>query len=76
MPKRERVAAYARVSMEKDTMLHSLEMAAAALQLGQFGCRMRVLENILYLGLPLVQKAVFEGSWTQIKNQKIWRNDT
>lgn len=60
----------------KDTMSHSLEMAAAALQLGQFGCRMPVLENILYLGLPLVQKAVFDGSWSQIKNQKIWRNDT
>ena len=60
----------------EDTMLHSLEMAASALQLGQFGCRMPVLENILYLGLPLVQKAVFNGSWSQIKNQKIWRNDT
>lgn len=60
----------------KDTMTHSLEMAAAALQLGQFGCRMPILENILYLGLPLVQKAVFEGSWSQIKKQKIWRNDT
>ena len=60
----------------EDTMLHSLDMAAAALQLGQFGCRMPVLENILYLGLPLVQKAVFNGSWSQIKNQKIWRNDT
>ena len=60
----------------EDTMLHSLEMAASALQLGQFGCRMPVLENILYLGLPLVQKAVFNGSWSQIKNQKIWSNDT
>ena len=60
----------------EDTMLHSLEMAAAAVQLGDFGCRMPILENILYLGLPMVQKAVFNGSWTQIKNQKIWRNDT
>ena len=60
----------------EDTMLHSLEMAAAALQLGRFGCRLPVLENILCLGLPLVQKAVFNGSWSQIKNQKIWRNDT
>lgn len=59
-----------------NTMTHSLEMAGAALQLGKFGCRMPILENILYLGLPLVQKAVFEGSWTQIKKQKIWRNDT
>jgi hypothetical protein len=60
----------------EDTMLHSLDMAAAALRLGQFGCRFPVLENILCLGLPLVQRAVFNGSWSQIKNQKIWRNDT
>ena len=60
----------------EDTMLHSLELAAAAVQLGRFGCRLPVLENILCLGLPLVQRAVFNGSWSQIKNQKIWRNDT
>lgn len=60
----------------KDTMSHSLEMAGAALQLGTFGCRGPVLENILYLGLPLVQKSIFDGSWAQIKIQKIWRHDT
>lgn len=60
----------------KDTMTHSLEMAAAALQLGRFGCRGPILENILYLGLPLVQKAIFSGNWSQIKKQKIWRHDT
>ena len=59
-----------------NTMCHSLEMAAAALQLGQFGCRGPILDNILYLGLPQVQKAVFDGSWSQIKKQKIWRHDT
>ena len=57
------------------TMSQSLELAASALQLGSFGCRMPILENILYLGLPLVQKAVFDGSWTEIKNQKIWRQN-
>ena len=31
-------------------------------------------ENILYLGIPLVQRAVFDGSWKAIKKQKIWRN--
>lgn len=60
----------------KDTMTHSLELAQAAFQLGSFGARTPILENILYLGLPLVQKAVFDGSWSQIKKQKIWRNDT
>lgn len=59
-----------------DTMNHSLEMAASAMELGRFGCRAPILENILYLGLPMVQKAVFNGSWSQLKKQKIWRHDT
>lgn len=59
-----------------DTMSHSLEMASSALQLGRFGCRGPILDNILYLGLPLVQKAIFDGSWSEIKKQKIWRYDT
>ena len=58
----------------KLTLNHSLELMGAALQLGDFGCRTPVLENIIYLGLPLVQQAVFDGSWAQIKKQKIWRN--
>lgn len=57
------------------TMNHSLELMGAALQLGEFGCRKPLLENIVYLGLPLVQRAVFDGSWKEIKKQKIWRND-
>ena len=59
----------------KLTLDHSLELAGSALQLGEFGCRKPILENIIYLGLPLVQRAVFEGSWSQIKKQKIWSND-
>ena len=59
----------------KATLDQSLELVGAALQLGDFGCRMPLLENIVYLGLPLVQRAVFEGSWAQIKKQKIWRHD-
>jgi len=58
------------------TMDQSLEQIGAALQLGEFGCRKPLLENIVYLGLPLVQRAVFDGSWNEIKKQKIWRNDT
>ena len=58
------------------TMDNSLALAGAALQLGEFGCRKSLLENIVYLGLPLVQRAVFDGSWNEIKKQKIWRNDT
>ncbi len=58
------------------TMDQSLAQVGAALQLGEFGCRGPLLENIVYLGLPLVEKAVFDGSWKEIKKQKIWRNDT
>lgn len=58
------------------TMDNSLELVGAALQLGEFGCRKPLLENIVYLGLPLVQRAVFDGSWSELKKQKIWRNDT
>ena len=57
----------------KLTLDHSLDLMGAALQLGDFGCRMPILENIIYLGLPLVQRAVLEGSWAQVKKQeKIW----
>ena len=56
------------------TLDHSLNLAYSAFQLGEFGCRSALLENILYLGLPLVQRSVFEGSFKEIKKQKIWRN--
>ena len=58
------------------TMYQSLELMGAALQLGEFGCRKPLLENIVYCGLPLVERAVFDGSWNEIKKQKIWRNNT
>ena len=58
------------------TMDNSLELMGAALQLGEFGCRKPLLENIVYLGLPAVERAVFDGSWSELKKQKIWRNDT
>ena len=57
----------------KLTLDRSIDLACSAFQLLDLGCRTAVLENILYLGLPLVQRAVFEGSWQTIKKQKIWR---
>ena len=59
----------------KRTLDHSLNLIYSAFQLGEYGCRHALLENILYLGLPLVQRAVFDGSWREIKKQKIWRNN-
>lgn len=57
------------------TLNHSLNLAASAAQLADFGCRRGLIDNILFLGLPLVQRAVFDGSWNQLKEQKIWRSD-
>ncbi len=54
------------------TMSLSLDQIGAAFQLGSFGLQRAALENIIYLGLPLVQRSIFEGSWSQIKKQKIW----
>lgn len=53
-------------------MDHSLAQMGSALQLGEFGCRGPLLENIVYLGLPMVQGAVLDGSWSRMKKQKIW----
>ena len=57
------------------TLNHSLNRMYSAAQLLSFGRRWPVIENILYLGLPLAQRAVFEGSWKQIQKQTIWRQD-
>ena len=57
------------------TLDQSLALMRSAYAMLEPGCRGPVLENVLYLGLPLVQRAVFEGSWDRIKKQKIWRTD-
>lgn len=56
------------------TLNHSMNLARSAFQLGTFGCRQPIIENILYLGLPLTQEAVFRGLYQQIKKQKLWSN--
>ena len=58
------------------TLTHSRNLMASAAQLADFGCRWPVIENILYLGLPLVERAVFDGSWKTIQKRKIWRHTT
>ena len=58
-----------------DIMLPKMSGLDVLRELREGGCRTPVLENIIYLGLPLIQRAVFEGSWAQIKKQKIWRHD-
>ena len=58
------------------TLDNSLSLMRSACALLDFGRQTQLIENVLYLGLPLVQRAVFDGSWRQLKKQKIWRNKT
>lgn len=58
------------------TLEHSLNMARSALTMMELGCHRDVIENIFYLGLPTIQRAVFDGSWSRMKKQKIWRKHT
>ena len=57
------------------TLTHSLNLMRAAFALLDLGRQGALVENVLYLGLPAVQQCVFDGSWKQLKKQKIWRND-
>ena len=68
------VAARFRIGGDRDAMArtldHSRNLMYSAAQLADFRCRWPLIENILYLGLPLVQRAVFDGSWKQIQNKR------
>ena len=58
------------------TLTHSLNLMGSALSLLELGRQQALVENVIYLGLPTVQKCVFDGSWKQLKKQKIWRTST
>jgi hypothetical protein len=47
----------------RTTLRHSLNLASSAYQLTQGGQFGPILENILYLGLPAIEEAVFTGRW-------------
>lgn len=51
----------------RTTMTHSVKLAISAFQLIFFGGWTPVIENILYLGLPTVQEAVFSGRWREMQ---------
>ena len=65
----------------RTTLRHSLNLASSAYQLTQPGLFAPILENILYLGLPAVEDAVFHGQWKksgvcrQRQNQTREKND-
>ncbi len=49
----------------RTTLRHSLNLAASAYHLSEFGCWGGVLGNIIFLGLPMVEELVFSGNWKQ-----------
>lgn len=57
------------------TLEHSLNLMRSACALLELGRQEAVVHNVLYLGLPVIQRSVFDGSWKQMKKQKIWRNN-
>lgn len=56
------------------TLDHSLNLMRSACALLDLGRQDELVQNVLNLGLPLIQQAVFDGSWKQQKKQKSWRN--
>ena len=55
------------------TLRHSLNLAVSACNLTDFGPWNGLIWNILCLGLPMVEEAVFTGQWRQLK-KKTGRN--
>lgn len=52
------------------TATHSLRLACSAANLMDLGIWTPIIENILFLGLPVVQEAVFDGRWKEIRKIK------
>lgn len=53
----------------RTTLRHSLNLAVSACNLIDFGPWNGILLNILCLGLPMVEEAVFTGQWRSLKKQ-------
>ncbi|MEQ2455174.1 DUF5685 family protein [Flavonifractor hominis] len=52
----------------RTTLCHSLNLARTACALLELGHWQGCVENILYLGLPMVEELVFTGRWKAAKN--------
>lgn len=55
------------------TLNHSIYMATSALDFLDFGVRTGVIENMFQYGLPVVQKAVMDDQWQEMKKQRRYR---
>ena len=53
----------------RTTLRHSLNLAVSACNLTDFGPWNDILLNILCLGLPMVEEAVFTGQWRSLKKE-------
>lgn len=53
----------------RTTLRHSRNLAASALALLPMGSWQGVVENMVYLGLPSVEEAVFSGRWHGMKSR-------
>ena len=56
------------------TLDHSLNLMRSACALLDLGRQEALVQNVLFFGMPVIQRAVFDGSWKQMQKQKIWRN--
>lgn len=56
------------------TLDHSVSLMRSACALLDLGRQEALIQNVLFLGLPMIQCAVFDGRWKQMQKQKIWRN--
>lgn len=54
----------------RTTLRHSLNLSASAFSLAECGSWGGVLANVLYLGLPTVEEAVFTGQWRKLKQKQ------
>lgn len=55
------------------TLSHSLSLARSGLVFLDLGVRTPMIENILSLGLPLIQDSVLKDTWKKTKSLKHWR---
>lgn len=67
--------AFDEISYVETTMTHSVRLIQSAANLLEFGLLKNVIENILFLGLPAVQKAVLEGRWKEVRRQGRKQNE-
>lgn len=71
-PLNERFAGNAAGEREyiETTMTHSLRLIYSAFHLLEFGAWQPIIENVLFRGLPSVQKAVLDGRWNEVRKTK------